>query len=689
MREKSIDMKERMEELMRLLHEHNYHYYVEHQSQVSDFQFDQWMKELEALEELYPQFRDVNSPTQRVGGDLSGKFQKVVHQRPMLSLANTYNEEEIADWVNRIDEAIGGEIEFVLELKYDGVAISLLYEEGGLKQALTRGDGTTGEDVTLNVRTIKTIPLKLQGDYPQQFEIRGEVFLPKAAFNKMNEERKNAGQELYANPRNTASGSLKLQDSKEVAKRPLDAMMYFVLTDEDQTQSHMESVALAGRWGFHVPSKEKKQIALAKSVKEIMEFIHYWDKARHDLPFDIDGVVLKVNNKNLWQELGMTAKSPRWAVSYKFKAEAKCTKLNRITYQVGRTGAITPVANLEPVLIAGTVVKRASLHNADQIAKLDVREGDHVWVEKGGEIIPKITHVDLHYPRFSLSPTAYIEHCPICRSSLIRVEGEAQHYCPNQAGCKPQQIGKLEHFVSRKAMNIEGLGTETLSGLFEIGRIKDAGDIYSLNMDELLGQGFISEDEITGEIKRRSWQIKTIENLKLAIASSKDIPFERVLFALGIRHVGETVAKKVAKAFGSIDRLAQATIEELMNTDEVGEKIAKSIQQFFASEKEKALITKLKQAGLQLEMIKTEDILQSEVLKAKIFVVSGVFEKFGRDEIKQVIESHGGKVSGSISSKTTFLLAGAESGPAKQKKAEELGVPLLTEDEFLKMITES
>ena len=684
-----MKMKERMEELMRLLHEHNHHYYVEHQSQVSDFQFDQWMKELEALEEMYPQWRDVNSPTQRVGGDLSGKFQKVVHQRPMLSLANTYSEEEVADWVKRIDEAIGGEIEFVMELKYDGVAISLHYEDGALKQALTRGDGTTGEDVTLNVRTIKTIPLKLQGDYPREFEIRGEVFLPKWAFNKMNEERKNAGLELYANPRNTASGSLKLQDSREVAKRPLDAMMYFVLTDDDQTQSHEESVIQAGRWGFHIPAKEKRQIGTAKSVQEIMDFIHYWDHARHELPFDIDGVVLKVNNKNIWQELGMTAKSPRWAVSYKFKAEAKCTQLKSITYQVGRTGAITPVANLEPVLIAGTIVKRASLHNADQIAKLDVREGDYVWVEKGGEIIPKITRVDSDHPRLSSLPTAYIQHCPICATLLVRVEGEAQHYCPNHDECTPQQLGKLEHFVGRKAMNIEGLGSETLAGLYAMGKIRDAGDIYNLDLDSLLGQEFVSEDELTGEIKKRTWQVKTVENLKRSIEASKEIPFERVLFAIGIRYVGETVAKKIAKAFRSIDRLAVASFEELIATEEVGEKIANSIIQFFASEKERAIIEKLKLAGLRMEIGEEEGQMNSYLLQGKIFVVSGVFQHFGRDEIKQVIERNGGKVSGSISSKTSFLLAGAESGPAKQKKADELGVAVLTEESFMQMISES
>ena len=679
-------MKERIEELRKLLNEHNYHYYVEHQSVVSDEQFDLWMKELETLEEMYPQWKDPNSPTQRVGGDLTEKFEKVRHIRPMLSLANTYSEEEIVEWVNRIDESIGGEIEFVMELKYDGVAISLHYEGGQLKQALTRGDGTTGEDVTQNVRTIPTIPLTLRGDYPRYFEIRGEVYLPKEAFHQMNEERKSAGLELYANPRNTASGSLKLLDSKEVAKRPLDAMMYFVLGEEVQLENHLESVEAAGKWGFHIPSFQSKQIATGKTVEEIMQYIRFWNEERKNLPFEIDGIVLKVNKRTLWEELGMTAKSPRWAVAYKFKAEAVSTRLNQITYQVGRTGAITPVANLEPVLIAGTVVKRASLHNSDQIAKLDIRVGDYVWVEKGGEIIPKVTAVDFTHPRGGEGKHQYILECPVCQTALIREEGEAQHYCPNVMGCEPQRIGKLEHFVARKAMNIEGLGIETLTGLYQLGYVQNPSDLFYMDWKQCIGLEFTSEDELTGETKRRTLQEKSIQNLISAIEESKKVPFERVLFAVGIRHVGETVAKKLARSFGSMESIKHASLDELKNTDEVGDKIASSIVQFFSDELNVIMIQRLKEAGVMMEGATETTSLISEVLKGKTFVVSGVFESFGRDEIKQQIEAHGGKVSGSISSKTTYLLAGSDSGPSKQKKADELGVSVLSEAMFIEMI---
>ena len=610
-------MKARIEELRKLLNEYNHAYYVLHESKVSDAQFDAWMKELEALEEMYPQWYDVNSPTQRVGGDLSEKFEKVAHQRPMLSLTNTYSEDEIVDWVKRIDESIGGELEFVMELKYDGVAISLFYEDGELEQALTRGDGSVGEDVTLNIRTIGSIPLVLNGNCPSSFEIRGEVFLPKAAFQKMNAERAEQGLDLYANPRNTASGSLKLLDSREVAKRPLDAMMYFVLGDNGIADEHFQSVLDAGHWGFHVPAPDKKQIATAIDVNGIMEFIRYWDVARKDLPFDIDGIVLKVNKRNLWDELGMTAKSPRWAVAYKFKAEAVSTLLHQITYQVGRTGAITPVANLEPVLIAGTMVKRASLHNADQIAKLDVREGDHVWVEKGGEIIPKITHVDLAFPRGAERVHSYIQNCPICQSPLIRMEGEAQHYCPNTENCDPQIIGKLEHFVSRKAMNIEGLGSETLSGLFYLQKIRDIKDIYALNWDDCEGLEFSSEDELTGEVKKRSLQAKSIANLKSALETSKQVPFERVLFALGIRHVGETVAKKIARTLGSMEALQNASMETLLSIDEVGGKIAQSILSYMGDARNCDVIRQLALFGLQMSCDAEGTQLASDVLKGK------------------------------------------------------------------------
>ncbi len=679
--------KERLLELRSLLHEHNYRYYVLNQPTVSDFQFDQWMKELEGLETFYPEMQDDNSPSKRVGSDISSKFEKVEHVRPMLSLTNSYSEEEVADWVRRIDESVGGEIDYVLELKYDGVAISLHYEDGKLTRALTRGDGKVGEDVTSNVRTIKNIPLQLTGDYPASFEIRGEVFLPRDAFDKMNAERAELGMDLYANPRNTASGTLKQLDSREVAKRPLRSLMYFVLGEDGMASTHTSRVEQAMSWGFDVPHASKRMIQRLKSVEEMMDFIHYWDLHRHELPFDIDGIVLKVDKISLWDELGMTAKSPRWATAYKFKAEKVSTQLEVITYQVGRTGAITPVANLTPVFLAGTTVKRASLHNADQIEKLDIRQGDWVFVEKGGEIIPKITHVDLSHPRGSELPHQYITTCPVCSSPLIRVDGEAQHYCTNRDGCAPQIIGKLEPFVSRKAMNLEGWGVETLTAFYQSGHVTNIADLFALNLSEMVGFEYWVEDEITGERRRRSLQQKTIDNLVDALSSSRNVPFERVLFAIGIRHVGETVAKRLAKYFKSIDKLILATTEELLNVPDVGEKIAESVIHFFQQSANLEVIQKLKDWGLQFEIIEEESAEEwAPVLAGKIFVVSGVFAQFSRDGLKEDIEKRGGKVSGSISSKTSFVVAGDDMGPSKRQKAEELNIPILNEQMYLDMI---
>jgi len=679
---------ERINELSALLHEHNHRYYVLNQPTISDRQFDEWMRELETLEAFHPELRLPNSPTQRVGSDLSQKFEKVAHVRPMLSLSNSYSEQEIGDWLQRVKEGLGkSDVELVMELKYDGIAISLFYENGVLVRALTRGDGTQGEDVTTNVRTIKNIPLQLQGDYPNAFEIRGEIFLPKADFERMNQERSVQGLELYANPRNTASGTLKQLDSREVAKRPLRAMMYFVLCDEKIADTHYEQVLMASNWGFPVPLTEMKMIQRVSTSEEVMSFIHHWDIHRNDLAFDIDGIVIKVNNLQAWEELGMTAKSPRWAIAYKFKAERVSTRLERITYQVGRTGAITPVANLLPVFLAGTTVKRASLHNADQIEKLDIREGDYVWIEKGGEIIPKVVAVDLEKKRASQDPHVYIDRCPECQTPLVREEGEAQHYCPNTDGCQPQMIGKLEHFVSRKAMNLEGWGVETLSAFFKDGLIKNVVDLYQLDLDQLVGFEYSTWDEDSQEFRKRSLQSKTIENLKKSLVQSKDVPFERVLFGLGIRHVGETVAKKLARAMGSIDAIMEATKETLLSVDEVGEKIADSIIQYFQNEEHRTWMTQLKESGLQISSNHVEN-LQSDLLATKVFVVSGVFEKYGRDEIKSLIESHGGKVSGSISAKTHYVVAGRDMGPAKLEKAKSLGIPIISEVDLDQMISQ-
>lgn len=651
------------------LREHNYNYYVLDNPTISDFEFDQKLKQLQELEKAHPEFYDANSPTLRVGGEITKNFETVPHTYRMFSLDNSYSKEDLEDWEKRIEKMVDGKVEFTCELKYDGASISLTYENGKLKKAVTRGDGFQGDDVTANVKTIRSIPLQLKGDYPPLFDIRGEIVLPFEGFTKMNAERVEAGEEPYRNPRNTASGSLKLQDSAEVAKRPLDCLLYSIVGEKLPIKTQFESLEKARQWGFKVPEAAK----LAKNLDEVLEFVNYWDVHRHELPYETDGVVVKVNNLQQQEELGYTAKSPRWAMAYKFKAEQVSTVLNQITYQVGRTGAITPVANLEPVELAGTIVKRASLHNADQIAKLDIREGDTVFVEKGGEIIPKIIGVDFTQRDPSSSPTEYITDCPECGTTLVRTEGEAQHYCPNSEGCPPQIIGRIQHFISRKAMDIEGLGGETVALLVNNGLINNYADLYLLKEEQIIPLERMAQ--------------KSAENMIKGIEASKAIPFERVLFALGIRYVGETVAKKLAKHYKTIDALRNASEEELTTVDEIGERIAQSVVSFFASEENIAIIERLKSYGVQLEISAEKLANQTDILKGNTFVVSGVFTKVSRDELKKLIEDNGGKVSSSISSKTNYVVAGDNMGPSKKTKAESLDVAIISEDDFLQMIS--
>ncbi len=664
---------ERITYLTRELNRHNYLYYIKSEPEISDYEFDKLLEELIKLEAEFPQFADPDSPSQRVGGGVTKDFPVVKHTYPMLSLSNSYSKEEIAEFENRIKKLSDGNVEYVCELKYDGVAIGILYEKGRLVRAVTRGDGEKGEDITPNVKTIRSIPLRLEpGDYPAQFEIRGEIFFPRENFDKLNRQREEIGEPAFANPRNTASGTLKLQDSSVVARRGLDCFLYAVYADALPFSTHYESLQAAARWGFKVPEPHLRRVALCRSIDEIMDFIDYWDVHRRNLGFDIDGVVIKVNSYHQQQELGFTAKSPRWAVAYKFKAEQAATLLESISYQVGRTGAITPVANLRPVLLAGTVVKRASLHNADQIEKLDVRVGDTVRVEKGGEIIPKIIAVDLTLRKPDSEPVTYVTHCPECGSELIRREGEAQHYCPNEYACPPQIKGKMIHFTSRRAMDIEGLGEETIEQLYKAGLIRNIADIYELQKEQLLPLERMAE--------------KSVQNLLDGIAASRTIPFERVLFAIGIRFVGETVARKLARHFRAIEALRQATSEELVAVDEIGDRIAESIVAYFADSQNREVIQRLEAHGLQFSLGENELLPASDKLKGKTIVVSGVFTHFSRDGIKQTIELHGGKVSGSVSKKTSFLLAGSEVGPSKLEKAETLGVPVINEEEFSKLI---
>jgi DNA ligase (NAD+) len=663
--------------LSKQLEQHNYNYYVLDNPTISDYDFDQLLEELMALEKQFPEFLSPNSPSQRVGGQITKEFKSVKHQYAMLSLSNSYNQEDLLDFDRRVREglgitAIGGlfdeGIDYVCELKFDGLSISLIYENGKLTQAITRGDGVQGDDVTTNAKTIKSIPLQLKGNYPEKFEIRGEVFMPRPVFDAINKEREEIGDTLMANPRNAASGSMKMQDSAQTAKRKLDCFLYYVLGENLPHQSHFDNMHAAKSWGFKISEDAK----LCSGINEVINFINYWDKERFKLPYDIDGIVIKVNSYNQQQNLGFTAKSPRWAIAYKFKAEQVSTELLSIAYQVGRTGAITPVANLQPVQLGGTTVKRASLHNADIIEKLDVRLGDMVFVEKGGEIIPKIIGVDLSKRKAASQPTHYITQCPECNTELQRNEGEANHFCPNENECPPQVIGKMEHFVSRKAMNIDSLGGETIVQLFKAGLVKNIADLYDLKKEQLLPLERLAE--------------KSANNLIEGLDASKQVPFERVLYAIGIRHVGETTAKKIAKKVKTLDILIHSSKEELLAIDEVGEIIAISLHDFFSNEKNKAIIEKLKAAGLQFELSEEQQQGGSDKLKDLTFVISGVFAKHSRDQYKEMIELHGGKNSGSISKKTSFVLTGDNMGPEKLKKAESLGVKMINEDEFLEML---
>ncbi|MDO1511266.1 NAD-dependent DNA ligase LigA [Maribacter confluentis] len=663
-------MEARILELRKELREHNYNYYVLDNPTISDFEFDMKLKELQELEAKHPEYYDPSSPSLRVGGMITKNFETVVHEHRMYSLDNSYSKEDLEDWEKRIQRNLGDvTVAFTCELKYDGASISITYENGKLVKAVTRGDGIQGDDVTNNIKTIKSVPLQLKGDYPEKFDIRGEIVLPFDGFLKMNEERIAKGEEPYMNPRNTASGSLKLQDSSIVAQRPLDCLLYSIVGKDLNFETQFQMLEKAREWGFKVPTVAK----LCKTTTEVMAFIEEWDVKRHELPYETDGVVIKVNSLQYQEELGYTAKAPRWAMAYKFKAEQVFTVLNEITYQVGRTGAITPVANLEPVLLAGTTVKRASLHNADQIEKLDIRVGDTVFVEKGGEIIPKIIAVDFTKRPADSKPTEYIHECPECGTPLTRTAGDAKHYCPNEYGCPPQITGRIQHFISRKAMDIEGLGGETVELLFKEGLINDYADLYQLTKEDILPLERMAE--------------KSAENLIKGVAESVKVPFERVLFALGIRYVGETVAKKLAKAYKHIDALKEAPLEHLTAVDEIGERIAQSVIQFFANEKNLDAIERLRRYGVQMSISAEKLQNQTNILQGNTFVVSGVFEQLGRNELKKKIEDNGGKVGSSISSKTTYLVAGDKMGPSKRVKAEKLGVPIITEQEFLNMLT--
>lgn len=662
-----MDVSSRILELRDALNQHNYKYYVLDQPAISDFDFDQLLKELQSLEAQYPEYFDANSPTQRVGGMVTKNFETVVHEHRMFSLDNSYSREDLLDWENRIQKMLGAvPVNYMCELKYDGASISITYENGQLLRAVTRGDGFQGDDVTNNIKTIKSVPLLLKGNFPPRFDIRGEIILPLDGFEKMNQELIAIGEIPYSNPRNTASGSLKLQDSSEVARRPLDCLLYTITGNSLPFPTQFDGLQAARDWGFKVPNQSK----LAQNLQEVFAFIDYWDVHRHKLPYETDGVVIKVNDFYQQQELGYTAKVPRWAIAYKFKAAQVTTTLNSITYQVGRTGAITPVANLEPVQLAGTIVKRASLHNADQIEKLDLRIGDAVFVEKGGEIIPKVIGVAQRGP--AQSPVQYIANCPECQTELIRKDGEAQHYCPNYYGCPPQIIGRIEHYISRKAMDIEGLGGETVALLYSNGLVHDYSDLYELTVDQVIRLDRMAQ--------------KSSENLVNGIEKSKEVPFERVLFALGIRYVGETVAKKLARHYLSIEALQAATLLDLMLVDEIGERIAQSVVEFFENQNNQRIIDRLKKFGVQFEVHIQFNPHATDKLKGKVFVVSGVFEKFNRDELKQSIEDNGGKVGSSISAKTDYIIAGANMGPAKLEKANKLGISIISETDYIQML---
>lgn len=665
-----MEILQKIQNLRAELNEHNHNYYVLDRPTISDFEFDQKLKQLQELEDQHPEFFDDNSPSQRVGGAITKNFKTVIHDYRMYSLDNSYSKEDLLDWENRIQKVLGNvTLQYTCELKYDGASISITYENGKLKRAVTRGDGFQGDDVTANIKTIKSIPLELKGNFPERFDIRGEIILPFEGFEKMNQELIEIGETPYSNPRNTASGSLKLQDSSEVAKRPLECLLYFIVGKNLKINSQFEGLEAARSWGFKVPREAK----LAGSILEVFDYINYWDIHRHQLPYETDGVVIKVNSFQHQDELGYTAKSPRWAMAYKFKAEQVATKLNSISYQVGRTGSITPVANLEPVQLAGTVVKRASLHNADQIEKLDIRVGDTVFVEKGGEIIPKIIGVDFSKRDLISESTQYITHCPECTSELVRSQGEANHYCPNFYGCPPQIIGRIQHYISRKAMDIEGLGGETVALLYHNGLVKNYADLYDLKVEQI------------SPLERMAQ--KSAENLVNGVQKSKEVPFERVLYAIGIRFVGETVAKKLAKHYKSIEAIQNATITDLILVDEIGEKIAHSVVEFFENQENIQIIQRLKQVGVQFEIIEKYNPNATDKLLGKTFVVSGVFEKFSRDDLKKAIEDNGGKVGSSISTKTDYVVAGENMGPAKLEKANHLKIPILSETEFITMLS--
>ena len=663
-------VKEKIDQLRADLHRHNYNYYVLNAPEISDKEFDDRMRELQELEKEHPEYQDDNSPTMRVGSDLNKNFTQVAHKYPMLSLGNTYSESEVTDFYDRVKKALNEDFEICCELKYDGTSISLTYENGKLVRAVTRGDGEKGDDVTDNVKTIRTIPLVLHGSYPESFEIRGEILMPWEVFEELNREKEAREEPLFANPRNAASGTLKLQNSAIVASRKLDAYFYYLLGEELPCDEHYENLQAAAGWGFKTSEHMKK----AHSLEEVFEYIRYWDTERKNLPVATDGIVLKVNSMRQQKNLGFTAKSPRWAIAYKFQAERALTRLNKVTYQVGRTGAVTPVANLDPVQLSGTIVKRASLHNADIIEGLDLHIGDMVYVEKGGEIIPKITGVDKDARSMLIGEKVkFITHCPECGSKLIRYEGEAAHYCPNETSCPPQIKGKIEHFISRKAMNIDGLGPETVDMFYRLGLIKNTADLYQLTVDDIKNLNRMGE--------------KSAENIIKGIEASKEVPFERVLFALGIRFVGETVAKKIAKSFNDIDELENANLEKLINIDEIGEKIAQSILTYFANPLNRELIERLKSTGLQLYRREEDLSGYTDKLAGQSIVISGVFTHHSRDEYKELIEKNGGKNVGSISAKTSFILAGENMGPAKLEKAHKLGIKLMSEDEFLTLIS--
>lgn len=660
-----------MDALVAELNQHTYNYYVLAMPTIGDYEFDKKLEELAKLEKEYPEFADLNSPTQKVGGDITKTFNTVRHKWPMLSLGNTYNEQDLREFDERVRKAIGDDFEYVCELKFDGLSMSITYENGKLQRAVTRGDGTQGDDVTSNVKTIHSIPHQVKGqNIPETFEIRGEVFMHRAAFERLNREREELGEVPYANPRNFAAGTVKMQDSKEVKKRPLDCFLYGLYTDKQIFKTHWESLEAVKSWGFHVCEHTK----LASNIDDVLDFIHYWDTQRFKLSYDIDGIVIKVNSYGQQQELGFTAKSPRWAISYKYKAAEVQTVLEKVTYQVGRTGAVTPVANLKPVVLAGTTVKRATLHNADEIARLDLHEGDTVMVEKGGEIIPKIIQVNLSLRKADAKPIHFIKNCPECGTALIRRDGEAAYYCTNEDGCGPQIVGKIQHFIGRKAMNIDGLGDETIETFYKRGLVRHISDLYKLHekADEL------KAIERFGE--------KSIDNMLKGIEKSKDMPFEKVLFGLGIRYVGETVAKKLAKGVKNIDNLASASVEELTAIDEIGVRIADSIHEYFAKNSNISQINELKNAGLCFEVKESINKPQSDKLNGKTFVISGVFEKYSRDELKNLIEENGGKILSGISAKLDFLVAGDNMGPSKLEKATKLNIKLISEEELSKMI---